>query len=69
MEILWKSKDVEGLGFYNIKFFYQTWFADQARRICDNPESLMAQVLKHLYFFNSSFMDCGFKYLSFLCVM
>ncbi|CAG7905917.1 unnamed protein product [Brassica rapa] len=54
---LCKSKDKGGLGFKDLEKFNQALLAKKAARVLDNPDSLMAQVLKHRYFKNSSFLD------------
>nr|VDD37257.1 unnamed protein product [Brassica oleracea] len=56
---LCKSKDQGGLGFKDLEKFNQALLAKQAARVLNNPDSLMAQVLKHRYFKNSSFLDSG----------
>lgn len=54
---LCKDKEVGGLGFHDLEKFNQALLGKQAWRILSNPNSLLAQILKHKYFKNCSFMD------------
>lgn len=54
---LCRSKDKGGLGFKDLEKFNQSLLAKQAARIMENPNSLVAQVLKQRYFRNNTFME------------
>ena len=54
---LCRFKDQGGLGFKDLEKFNQSLLAKQAARILENPDSLVAQVLKQRYFCNSTFME------------
>lgn len=54
---LCKSKEVGGLGFHDLEKFNQALLGKQAWRIWSSPDSLLAQILKHRYFKNGSFLD------------
>ncbi|KAL0684835.1 hypothetical protein Bca4012_051683 [Brassica carinata] len=56
---LCKSKDLGGLGFKDLEKFNQALLAKQAARVMNNPDSLLARVLKQRYFKNNTFLDCG----------
>lgn len=58
-ERLCKSKELGGLGFKDLEKFNQSLLAKQAARVFNNPDSLLAQVLKQRYFKNNSFLECG----------
>lgn len=45
------------MGFKDLEKFNQSLLAKQAARIMENPNSLVAQVLKQRYFRNGTFMD------------
>lgn len=54
---LCQSKRNGGLGFKDLEMFNQSLLGKHASRIWSNPESLVARVLKHRYFRNSSFLE------------
>ncbi|KAH9735375.1 reverse transcriptase domain-containing protein [Citrus sinensis] len=54
---LCQAKIRGGLGFRDFSCFNQALIAKQGWRLIQNPEALMARVLKAKYFKNSSFMD------------
>ncbi|KAL1211890.1 putative mitochondrial protein [Cardamine amara subsp. amara] len=62
--VSWRSmcrlKEKGGLGFRDIGRFNQASLGKQAWRIWENSSSLLAQILKHKYFKNKSFLTCGY---------
>uniref|UniRef100_A0A803PGT3 Reverse transcriptase domain-containing protein n=1 Tax=Cannabis sativa TaxID=3483 RepID=A0A803PGT3_CANSA len=53
------DKGAGGMGFRNLEEFNQALLAKQGWKIVSNPESLLAQVLKALYYPNSDFLSSG----------
>ena len=56
---LCKPKEQGGLGFHDIGKFNQALLGKQAWRIWNNPDSLVAKVLKGKYFRRGNFLECG----------
>jgi hypothetical protein len=52
-----KAKKIGGLGFRDLQCFNTALLAKQGWRLIQNPDSLVAMVLKEKYFPNGSFLD------------
>lgn len=55
------SKANEGLDFRNFEMFNASLLAKQGWRILQNPQSLLAKILKAKYFPNSTFLNSRLK--------
>lgn len=52
------EKELGGLGFCDVGRFKQAFLGKQTWRICDQPSSLLLQILKHRDYKNQSFLSC-----------
>ncbi|KAK2652086.1 hypothetical protein Ddye_011942 [Dipteronia dyeriana] len=58
---LYANKNIGGLGFHDLNVFNKALLAKQGWRLVKTPDSLVARVLKGIYYPTSSFLKADYK--------